>query len=48
MTDKIVVLETNLLNDPEAPHRFGDLRDVIPMQVVEEIDRLKKITLERP
>ncbi|MDC2984964.1 PhoH family protein [bacterium] len=43
MKDKIVVLDTNvLLHDPQAPHRFGDLRVVIPMQVVEEIDRFKK------
>ena len=43
MNEKIVVLDTNvLLHDPEAPHRFGDLRVVIPMQVVEEIDRFKK------
>ena len=43
MKDKIVVLDTNvLLHDPEAPHRFGDLRVVIPMQVIEEIDRFKK------
>ena len=43
MKDKIVVIDTNvLLHDPEAPHRFGDLRVVIPMQVVEEIDRFKK------
>ena len=43
MKEKIVVLDTNvLLHDPEAPHRFGDLRVVIPMQVVEEIDRFKK------
>ena len=43
MKDKIVVLDTNvLLHDPEAPHRFGDLKVVIPMQVVEEIDRFKK------
>ena len=44
MKDKIVVLDTNvLLHDPEAPHRFGDLRVVIPMQVVEEIDRFKRV-----
>ena len=43
MKDKIVVIDTNvLLHDPEAPHRFGDLRVIIPMQVVEEIDRFKK------
>ena len=43
MKDKIVVLDTNvLLHDPEAPHRFGDLRVVIPMQVVEEIDRFSE------
>ena len=48
MKDKIVVLDTNvLLHDPEAPHRFGDLRVVIPMQVVEEIDRFKKITQKK-
>ena len=48
MKDKIVVLDTNvLLHDPEAPYRFGDLRVVIPMQVVEEIDRFKKITLKK-
>ena len=42
MTDKIVVLDTNvLLHDPEAQHRFGDLKVVIPMQIVEEIDRFK-------
>ena len=35
MTDKIVVLDTNvLLHDSEAPHLFGDLTVVIPMQVV--------------
>ena len=46
MKDKIVVLDTNvLLHDPEAPHRFGDLRVVIPMQVVEEIDRFKNCLL---
>ena len=43
MKGKVVVLDTNvLLHDPEAPHRFGNLRVVIPMQVVEEIDRFKK------
>ena len=46
--NKIVVLDTNvLLHDPEAPHRFGDLRVVIPMQVVEEIDRFKKDHLKK-
>ena len=46
MKNKIVVLDTNvLLHDPEAPHRFGDLRVVIPMQVVEEIDLFKKRSL---
>ena len=48
MKDKIVVLDTNvLLHDPDAPKRFGDLRVVIPMQVIEEIDRFKKDHSER-
>ena len=49
MKDKIVVLDTNvLLHDPEAPHRFGDLRVVIPMQVVEEKSTAsRKITLKK-
>ena len=43
MTDKIVIFDINvLLYDPEAPHRFGDLRVLIPMQVVDEIERFKK------
>ena len=43
MTDKIFILDTNVLfHDPEAPRRFGDLRFVIPMQVVVAIDRFKK------
>ena len=43
MKEKIVVLDTNvLLHDPNAPNRFGNLRVVLPMQVVEEIDRFKK------
>ena len=43
MTGKIVVLDTNvLLHDPEVPYRFDYLRVVIPVQVVEEIDRFKK------
>ena len=43
MKEKIVVLDTNvLLHDPDAPNRFGNLRVVLPMQVVEEIDRFKK------
>ena len=31
-----------LLHDPEAQHRCAELRVVIPIQVVEEIDRFKK------
>jgi PhoH-like ATPase len=43
MKDKTVILDTNvLLHDPEAPNRFGNLKVVIPMQVIEEIDRFKK------
>ena len=48
MKDKIVVLDTNvLLHDPDAPKHFGHLRVVIPMQVIEEIDRFKKDHSER-
>ena len=49
MKDKIVVLDTNvLLHDPEAPHRFGDLRVVIPMQVVEELSLIHISEPTRP
>ena len=43
MSKKVVVLDTNvLLHDPEAPSSFGSDRIVLPIQVVEEIDRFKR------
>ena len=48
MVSKVVVLDTNvLLHDPDAPTRFGNLRVVLPMQVVEEIDRFKRDSSEK-
>ncbi len=40
---KIFVLDTNvLLFDPQAIYKFGDHQVVIPITVIEEIDRFKK------
>lgn len=40
---RIVVLDTNvLLHDPESPRRFGSDLVIIPIQVIEEVDRFKK------
>jgi PhoH-like ATPase len=40
---KTYVLDTNvLLHDPEAIHHFEDNRLVIPLKVIEEIDRFKR------
>ncbi len=48
MASKVVVLDTNvLLHDPDAPTRFGDHRVVLPMQVVEEVDRFKRDSSEK-
>ena len=48
MASKVVVLDTNvLLHDPDAPTRFGDRRVVLPMQVVEEVDRFKRDSSEK-
>ena len=48
MARKVVVLDTNvLLHDPDAPTRFGDHRVVLPMQVVEEVDRFKRDSSEK-
>ena len=45
---KTFVLDTNvLLHDPQALFRFADNNLVIPMTVIEEIDRFKK-DLSRP
>ena len=48
MSKKVVVLDTNvLLHDPEAPSSFGSHRIVLPIQVVEEIDRFKRDPSEK-
>ena len=48
MSKKVVVLDTNvLLHDPEAPSSFGSDRNVLPIQVVEEIDRFKRDPSEK-
>ena len=45
---KTFVLDTNvLLHDPEAIHRFEENLVVIPMEVVEEIDRFKRDPSEK-
>ena len=48
MKNSIVVLDTNvLLHDPEAPTRFGAKSVVLPIQVIEEIDRFKRDSSEK-
>ena len=48
MKSSIVVLDTNvLLHDPEAPTRFGPKSVVLPIQVIEEIDRFKRDSSEK-
>lgn len=48
MNKKVVVLDTNvLLHDPEAPSSFESDRIVVPIQVVEEIDRFKRDPSEK-
>ena len=48
MTMKVVVLDTNvLLHDPDAPRSFGSNRIVLPIQVIEEIDRFKRDPSEK-
>jgi len=48
MKNSIVVLDTNvLLHDPEAPTRFGPKSVVLPIQVIEEIDRFKRDSSEK-
>ena len=40
---RTVILDTNvLLHDPESPRRFGTDQVIIPIQVIEEVDRFKK------
>jgi PhoH-like ATPase len=48
MNKKVVVLDTNvLLHDPEATRSFGSDRIVLPIQVIEEIDRFKRDPSEK-
>jgi len=48
MGQRVVVLDTNvLLHDPEAPSNFGSDRIVVPIQVIEEIDRFKRDPSEK-
>ena len=48
MKNSIVVLDTNvLLHDPQAPTRFGPKSVVLPIQVIEEIDRFKRDSSEK-
>ena len=48
MSKKVVVLDTNvLLHDPDAPSNFGSDRIVLPIRVVEEIDRFKRDPSEK-
>ena len=43
MKKKVIVLDTNvLLHDPESPLHFARENVVIPIQVVEEVDRFKR------
>ena len=43
MKKRVIVLDTNvLLHDPESPLHFANENIVIPIQVVEEVDRFKK------
>ena len=45
---KTFVLDTNvLLHDPQAVNRFEDNQVVIPIEVVEEIDRFKRDPSEK-
>lgn len=48
MTNKVIVLDTNvLLHDPESPLHFSNDKVVIPIQVVEEVDRFKRDQSEK-
>ena len=43
MKKRVIVLDTNvLLHDPESPLHFTNENVVIPIQVVEEVDRFKR------
>tara|TARA_B100000073_G_C23744389_1_gene574660 strand:- start:868 stop:2259 length:1392 start_codon:yes stop_codon:yes gene_type:complete len=48
MTRKVIILDTNvLLHDPESIFHFANDNVIIPIQVVEEIDRFKKDPSEK-
>ena len=43
MKKRVIILDTNvLLHDPESPLHFSNENVVIPIQVVEEVDRFKR------
>ena len=43
MKKRVIVLDTNvLLHDPESPLHFANENVVIPIQVVEKVDRFKR------
>ena len=43
MKKRVIILDTNvLLHDPESPLHFANENVVIPIQVVEEVDRFKR------
>ncbi|MFW6133982.1 MAG: PhoH family protein [Elusimicrobiota bacterium] len=45
---KTFILDTNvLIHDPESIYNFGDNEVVLPLAVIEELDRLKRYTDER-
>ncbi len=48
MKKRVIVLDTNvLLHDPESPLHFANDNVVIPIQVVEEVDRFKRDPSEK-
>jgi len=48
MKKRVIVLDTNvLLHDPESPLHFTNDNVVIPIQVVEEVDRFKRDPSEK-
>ena len=48
MNKRVIVLDTNvLLHDPESPLHFAHDNVVIPIQVVEEVDRFKRDPSEK-
>ena len=48
MKKRVIVLDTNvLLHDPESLLHFSNENVVIPIQVVEEVDRFKRDPSEK-